>query len=71
MDKAILDTDVFSEILKGINQNVATKATTYRTFFGRYTISTTTVMEIVKGFHKLQREEIIQQFVPDYLQWIF
>ncbi len=40
MDKALLDTDIFSEILKGINRNVIAQATTYRTFFKRYTEST-------------------------------
>lgn len=63
MDKALLDTDIFSEILKGMDQNVVAKATAYRAAFGHYTISTITVMEIVKGLHKLQREDRIQQFL--------
>ncbi|MER3447093.1 MAG: VapC toxin family PIN domain ribonuclease [Candidatus Dadabacteria bacterium] len=63
MDNSLLDTDIFSEILKGINQNVVVKATAYRAAFGHYTISTITVMEIVKGFHKLQREDRIQRFL--------
>lgn len=63
MDKALLDTDIFSEILKGIDQNVVAKATAYRATFGHYTISTITVMEVVKGLHKLQREDRIQQFL--------
>lgn len=63
MDKALLDTDIFSEILKGLDPNVAAKAIAYRAVFGRYTISTITVMEIVKGLHKLQREERIRQFL--------
>ncbi len=63
MDKSLLDTDIFSEILKGINPNVVAKATAYRSVFGKYTISVITVMEIVKGFHKLQREDRIQQFL--------
>jgi hypothetical protein len=39
VDKALLDTDIFSEILKGIDQNVVAHATTYRAAFGRNTIS--------------------------------
>lgn len=62
MDKALLDTDIFSEVLKGIDRGVVAQATMYRTVFGRYTISTITVMEIIKGFHRLQREDRIQQF---------
>lgn len=63
MDKALLDTDIFSEILKGIDQNVVAKAIAYRAAFGYYTISMITVMEVVKGLHKLQREDRIQQFL--------
>jgi tRNA(fMet)-specific endonuclease VapC len=63
VDKSLLDTDIFSEILKGINPNVIAKAAAYRSVFGQYTISVITVMEIVKGFHKLQREDRIQQFL--------
>jgi len=63
VDKALLDTDIFSEILKGIDQNVVAHATTYRAAFGRYTISVITVMEIVKGLHKFQREDRVQQFL--------
>ena len=63
MDKALLDTDIFSEVQKGINQRVATRATAYRNAFGCYTISIITVTEIVKGWHKRQREDRIQQFL--------
>lgn len=63
MDKALLDTDIFSEILKGIAPQVAAQATAYRTIFGRYTISTITVLEIVKGLHKMQRKDRIEQFL--------
>ena len=63
MDKALLDTDIFSEILKGIDQNVVTKAMAYHTAFGHYTISVITVIEIIKGFHRLRREDRIQQFL--------
>jgi len=63
LDEAILDTDIFSEVLKGIDQNVVAKARAYRAAFGHYTISTITVMEVVKGLHKLQREDRVQQFL--------
>ena len=63
MDKALLDTDIFSEILKGIDQRVVTRATAYRSVFGRYTLSVIAVMEIVKGFHKLHREDRIERFL--------
>lgn len=63
MNKALLDTDIFSEISKGVNQNVAAKATAYHAVYGYYTLSAITVLEIVKGFHKVQREDRIQNFL--------
>jgi tRNA(fMet)-specific endonuclease VapC len=63
MDKALLDTDIFSEILKGIDPTVIAKAIAYRASFGRYSVSTITVVEVVKGLHKVRREEQIQQFL--------
>ncbi len=63
MSRSLLDTDIFSEILKGIDPRVAGRATAYKADFERYTISTITVMEVVKGFHKVQREEEIEGFL--------
>ena len=50
MNKAILDTDIFSEIIKGLNQAVVTHAKTYRRAFGHDTIAAVTVLEIVQGY---------------------
>ncbi len=47
MTRRLLDTDIFSEILKGIDPRVVTRATAYKAEIGRYTISTITVMEVV------------------------
>lgn len=68
MPKSVLDTDIFSEILKGIDPVVAQRATAYRATFGHYTISAITIMEIVKGLHKVGREERIQQFLQGLVQ---
>jgi len=38
VDKAILGTDIFSEILKGKNRAVAARAAEYRASFGRLVI---------------------------------
>jgi tRNA(fMet)-specific endonuclease VapC len=65
VDKTLLDADSFSEILKGANQNVVARATRYHRTFGYYTISIITVLEIVKGFHKLKREDRVQQFLAE------
>ena len=41
---------------------MTSKAIAYLTVFGRYTISVVTILEVVKGWHKLGREDKIQQF---------
>jgi predicted nucleic acid-binding protein len=54
LNKAILDTDIFSEIIKGVNQTVAAHAKTYRRAFGHYTVAAVNVMEIVQGYQQKQ-----------------
>ena len=63
MNKSLLDTDIFPDVLKGIDPRVAKKATTYLRAFGRYTISVLTVMEVVKGLHKQRRAKKLKQFL--------
>ena len=63
MSKALLDTDILSEILKGVNRTVTARAAAYRAVWGRYTVSTITVVEVVKGLHKVGREDAIQRFL--------
>ena len=59
LNKAILDTDTFSEISKGVNPTVAANARAYRQAFARYTISAVTFMEIVRGYQKKQASAAI------------
>jgi len=61
--RAIVDTDTLSEILKGRDPNVANKASVYRANQGRYTFSTITVMEIVKGLSRKGRNDAIDRFL--------
>lgn len=63
MNKALLDTDIFSEIIKGVDQAVASNATGYRRAFGHYTISSVTVMEIVRGYQKKQATRQLSVFL--------
>jgi tRNA(fMet)-specific endonuclease VapC len=63
MEKTILDTDIFSEVLKKKHPHVVKTAKQYFEEFGCHTFSTITVLEIVKGFHKVNREENIQNFL--------
>jgi predicted nucleic acid-binding protein len=63
LKKALLDTDMFSEITKGVNQTIAGHARAYRTTFGRYTISAVTVMEVVRGYQRKQASRQLQSFL--------
>jgi tRNA(fMet)-specific endonuclease VapC len=65
MNKALLDTDILSEILKGRTPAVTRNATAYRQAFGHYTLSAVTVMEIVSGLQRVQRPDRIQKFMSD------
>jgi tRNA(fMet)-specific endonuclease VapC len=63
LNKALLDTDILSEIIKGFDQTVASNARTYRRAFGHYTLSAISVMEIVQGFQKNQSVRRLQAFL--------
>ena len=63
MNKALLDTDTYSELARGINPAVIGNGTTYRRSHGRYTLSTITVMEIVKGFQMKQDNRRLHAFL--------
>jgi tRNA(fMet)-specific endonuclease VapC len=52
LNKALLDTDIYSEILKAVDQTVTGNAIAYRQAQGILTLSTVTVMEVVRGFQK-------------------
>ena len=63
MNKALLDTDILSEISKGIDPNVVRNATAYRNAFGRYTLSVISIMEIVRGWQQKQNLRRLQSFL--------
>jgi predicted nucleic acid-binding protein len=49
MRKALLDTDILSEILKGKNETVRQRAAAYQARLGDLTICAVTVMEVVRA----------------------
>jgi tRNA(fMet)-specific endonuclease VapC len=53
VNKALLDSDIYSEILKAIDQNVQRNAVAYRQTHGILTISVVTVMEIIQGLQRV------------------
>ena len=63
MNKALLDTDIYSEVLKAKNPTVAQNAALYRQQHGVYTVSVITVMEVVQGFHRLQNARRLLNFL--------
>jgi tRNA(fMet)-specific endonuclease VapC len=63
VNKSLLDTDMLSEIGKGIDPNVVRNATAYRNAFGRYTLSVISVMEVVQGFQAKQSAARLQRFL--------
>lgn len=63
MARALLDTDILSEIRRAVDQVVVGHATAYRAIYDRYTLSVITVMEIVLGLHLVYREGQIGQFL--------
>lgn len=63
MDKALLDTDILSEIIKGKAPTVVARAAAYRQVFGRYTLPTFSVVEVVKGHHRIRRPDRIARFL--------
>lgn len=63
MNKALLDTDTYSEVLKAVNPTVAQNAASYRQHHGMYSVSVITVMEIVYGFQLVQNHRRLQNFL--------
>ena len=62
MNKALIDSDIDSEVLKAIDQTVARNAAIYRKTHGLLTISAITVMEGIQGLRKVGASRRIQTF---------
>ena len=66
MNKALLDTDILSDIGKAKDATVAANAKTYRRSFGHYTFSTVSVMEVVSGFQRTQATAGLNAFLATF-----
>ncbi|HMR09989.1 MAG TPA: PIN domain-containing protein [Polyangiaceae bacterium] len=62
MTRALLDTDILSEIIKGRNETVFARASAYLTEHGRFTTSAVSVAEVIYGLRRVAREDRIVQF---------
>jgi hypothetical protein len=67
--KALLDTDILSEVLKSKDPHVLARASAYLAEHGRYTLSTITVMEVVKGLSRRGREDALMRLVARSPRW--
>ena len=63
MNKALIDTDIFSEITKAVNPIVNGHASAYRKVFSCYTISAVTFMEVIRGYETKQALRQQQNFL--------
>jgi predicted nucleic acid-binding protein len=63
LNKALLDTDILSEIGKAKDPVVAGNAKTYRRSFGHYTLSAVSVTEIVRGLQRIQATARLTAFL--------
>jgi predicted nucleic acid-binding protein len=63
LNRALLDTDIFSEVTKGVDQTVAAHASAYRSAHGRYTVSAVTLMEMIRGYQKKRASRQLQTFL--------
>jgi tRNA(fMet)-specific endonuclease VapC len=60
--RALLDTDILSEILRRQNAQVMTRYERYREKHGRVAVSSLTVFEIFQGLHKAGRADRAESF---------
>lgn len=63
MNKALHDTDIYSEVLKAVNPTVAVNAARYRQQHGVFSLSVITVVEVVSGFQWAQNTRRLQNFL--------
>ena len=64
--KSLLDTDMVSELMRGRNPLLVSRATLYEAALGVPAISAMTVFEISQGLHQMARVKQAQSF----LRWI-
>lgn len=62
MSRALLDTDVLSEVLKNRDAVVARAAADYLAKYGEFTVSVVSLMEISYGLHRAGRTKQLEAF---------
>jgi tRNA(fMet)-specific endonuclease VapC len=69
VDKALIDTDILSEIMRGRNSRVLEHAATYSDEYRAFTVSVVTVAEVVKGLRKVSRALALERFIAELPQF--
>jgi tRNA(fMet)-specific endonuclease VapC len=62
MDAALLDTDIFSEVLKQQNAHVVQQAAQYLHEHGQFTLSVFTRFEIIRGYKEKRADKQLAKF---------
>ncbi|OYT72708.1 MAG: VapC toxin family PIN domain ribonuclease [Armatimonadetes bacterium JP3_11] len=62
MEKALIDTDIWLDIMKGVHPRVRERAAIYWDAFGQFTLSVITVAEVVRGLAKRQQAEALARW---------
>lgn len=60
MERSLLDTDTFSEMLRGHNARVERRSDAYLSVFECFTLSVTTITELIDGLRRMGRDAQIE-----------
>ncbi len=63
MSEVILDTDIYSELLKAVNHRVVARGESYPREYRRFTLAAITVVEIVRGLRRRAWTDRSQSFI--------
>jgi tRNA(fMet)-specific endonuclease VapC len=63
MERSLLDSDIFSELLRDRNEQVKKRSDAYLSVFGAFTLSVVTIAEIIEGFQQLQHYEKVDKII--------
>lgn len=70
MEKCLIDTDIWIDILRGKNPHVQDRADSYWRVHGTFTLSAITIAEVVRGLLRIQQPEVLSKWhaVQQYLE---
>jgi tRNA(fMet)-specific endonuclease VapC len=65
MRKSLIDTDIFSEMMRGRDTLAIDRAHAYESAFAAFTISAVTFMELAKGLYKRGRKDVLDDLAAE------